>query len=110
MTTLCNVHLSLVGVISIAFAAGVYAQTQDNPTTPGGRYQALLREFQSAAYSYFQSDVGEERKQITTRIATLTSQCLEVVERHPSESFALDALTQVVTQEYWLDNYTSFPG
>ncbi|NIP92241.1 MAG: redoxin domain-containing protein, partial [Akkermansiaceae bacterium] len=29
---------------------------------------------------------------------------------HPRKPFALEALTQVVTQEYWLDNYTSHPG
>src|SRR5262249_39133758 len=28
----------------------------------------------------------------------------------PNEPWALDALTQVITQEYWLDNYSSHPG
>ncbi len=33
-----------------------------------------------------------------------------MAEKNPSEPFVLDALTQVITQEYWLTTYTSHPG
>ena len=35
---------------------------------------------------------------------------VELAEMNPKEPWTLDALTQVITQEYWLDNYSSHPG
>src|SRR5262249_28830017 len=35
---------------------------------------------------------------------------LELAEKNPKEPWTLDALTHVITMEYWLDNYSSHSG
>jgi len=35
---------------------------------------------------------------------------LELAEKNPNEPWTLDALTHVITEEYWLDNYSTHPG
>src|SRR5206468_11635130 len=50
------------------------------------------------------------RTQIVARVDRVTSRCLELVEKNPGHPFALEALTQVVTLEYWLDTHTSHRG
>ena len=52
----------------------------------------------------------EERNKIVARVEKLPLRLLELVEKNPKEPIALDALTQVVTQEYWLNTHTSHPG
>jgi AhpC/TSA family protein len=91
-------------------AIGVAAQDQDKPATPAEQYQALLKEFQGAAATYFQSTNETVRQAMVARADKATVRLLELVEKNPKEPFALEALTQVVTQEYWLNNHTSHPG
>ena len=86
------------------------APDEGKPPTPTEQYQALLKEFQSAASTYFQSTNDAERRNLVARADKATVRLLELVEKNPKEPFALEALTQIVTQEYWLNNHTSHPG
>jgi hypothetical protein len=82
----------------------------DQPETPAQRYKAIVKEFNETAYKNWQATTDEERKEIVARIENLPLRLLALVEEHPKDPIALDALTAVVTQEYWLDNYSSHPG
>ncbi len=99
----------LILVLTISVAA---AQDKggDKSGTPAERYKALVKEFNETAYKNWQATSDEERKLIVARIENLPLRLLDLVEEHPNDPIALDALTQVVTQEYWLDNYSSHPG
>ena len=102
--------LRYAGFVLAFVAAGVAAQDQGKPATPAEQYQALLKEFQTAAPTYFQSTNDAERQAIVGRVDQTTVRLLELVEKNPREPFALPALTQVVTMEYWLNAHTSHPG
>ena len=97
------------GLVLALFAINVAAQEQSKPTTPTEQYQALLKEFQGNA-GYYQSTNEAERAAIVSRVDAATVKLVELVEKNPKEPFALEALTHVVTQEYWLNNHTSHPG
>ncbi|MBI2929121.1 MAG: redoxin domain-containing protein [Verrucomicrobia bacterium] len=87
------------------------AQGDGPPPTPAEQFKTLLKEFHAAAHAHFQSTTtDEERAQGVARVAQLTSRCLELVEKNPGDPIALEALTQVVTLEYWLNTHTSHPG
>src|SRR5262245_24092893 len=86
------------------------AATQDKPVAPAEQYRAILKEFGEAANANWKATTDEERKQSAARVEPLPLKLLELAEKNPSEPWALDALTQVITQEYWLDNYSSHPG
>lgn len=74
------------------------------------QYKSILKEFNESAYANWKATTDEERKRIAARIESLPRRLLELVEKNSSDPIALDALTQVVTIEYWLDNYSSHPG
>lgn len=95
--------LAIVASARVSFAA-------DQNATPAEQFQALQKEFQQAAYAHFQTTNDAERQQTTARVDQAASKCLELVEKNPDAPFALDAMVQLVTQEYWLDNYTSHSG
>jgi hypothetical protein len=96
---------------SLIVAAVVQTSSaQENPPTVAGQYQALLKGFQGASYAYFQATNDAERQAIVSRVGQATTKCLELVEKNPRDPIALDALTQVVTEEYWLNTHTSHPG
>src|SRR5262245_61909572 len=101
-------------VILVLALAGLFAAAQvdgqDKQTTPAEQYQALLKEFQGAAATYFQSTDEVERQGIVERVDKATVRLVELVEKNPKEPFALQALTDIVTQEYWLNTHTSHPG
>ena len=86
------------------------APVESKPATATEQYQALLKEFQGAAATYFQSTNDAERQAIVARVDNATVRLLELVEKNPKEPFAREALTHVVTQEYWLNNHTTHPG
>lgn len=89
----------------------VAAQDQDNGNagTTAEQYQAIAREFNSSANASWKATTDDERQQIVARLEKLPQQLLDLVEKHPQDPIALDALTQVITQEYWLDNYSTHP-
>jgi hypothetical protein len=95
----------LVLVLGLAMAA-----TQDKPVAPVEQYRALLKEFGEAAHANWKAATDEEGKQAAARVEPLPLKLLELAQKHPKEPWTLDALTQVITQEYWLDNYSSHPG
>ena len=95
----------LVLVLSLSMAAA-----QDKPVAPAEQYRALLKEFGEAAHANWKAATDEERKRAAARVEPLPLKLLELAEKHPKEPWTLDALTQVITQEYWLDNYSSHPG
>jgi hypothetical protein len=95
----------LVLVLSLSMAA-----TQDNPVAPAEQYRALLKEFGEAAQANWKAATDEERKQAAARVEPLPLQLLELATKNPIEPWTVDALTQVITLEYWLDNYSSHPG
>jgi len=105
----------LVRHIGLGFAiaaAGVRtsAAAEQKPPTVAEQYQALLKEFQGTSYGYFQATNDAERQAIVARVDHATTKCLELVEKNPTDPIALDALTYVVTQEYWLNTHTTHPG
>ncbi|MCI0745693.1 MAG: peroxiredoxin family protein [Verrucomicrobia subdivision 3 bacterium] len=93
-------------------AAGVRtsAAEEEKPPTVAEQYRALLKEFHGASYSYFQSTNDAQRQAIVARVDNATTKCLELVEKNLRDPIALEALTQVVTEEYWLNTHTSHPG
>src|SRR5215471_6427581 len=95
----------LVLVLSLSMAA-----TQGQPVAPAEQYKALLKEFGEAANANWKAATDDERKQAARRVEPLPLRLLELAEKNPKEPWTLDALTQVITQEYWLDNYSSHPG
>jgi hypothetical protein len=102
--------LRYTGSILVFVATGVVAQDEGKPAMPAEQYQALLKEFQGAAAAYFQTTNDTERKTIVARVDKATVRLMDLVEQKPKEPFALEALTHVVTQEYWLNAHTSHPG
>jgi hypothetical protein len=99
--------LILVLTLSVAVAQD---QGGDISDSPAEQYKALLKEFNEAAYANWNATTDEERTRIVARIENLPLRLLELVEKNPKDPIALDALTQVVTQEYWLDNYSTHSG
>jgi hypothetical protein len=95
----------LVLVLSLSIVAA-----QEKPVAPAEHYRALLKEFGEAANANWKAATDEDRKQAAARVEPLPLKLLELAEKNPKESWTLDALTHVITQEYWLDNYSSHPG
>lgn len=96
-------HLVLVLGLSMVAAQG-------KPVAPAEQYKAIVKEFGEAANANWNAETDEERKQAAARVEPLPLRLLELAEKHPHEPWTLEALTQVITQEYWLDNYSSHPG
>jgi hypothetical protein len=95
----------LIFVFSLSLAAA-----QDQPVAPVDQYKAILREFGEAANGNWKATTDEERHQAAARVAPLPLKLLELAEKNPKEPWVLDALTHVITLEYWLDNYSLHPG
>ena len=83
---------------------------QDKPVAPAEQYAAILKEFGEAANSNWKATTDEERRQAAARVEPLPLKMLELAENNPQQPWTLDALTQVITFEYWLDNYSLHPG
>jgi hypothetical protein len=83
---------------------------QDKPVAPVQRYKSILKEFGEAANANWQATTDAERKRAAARVEPLPLKLLELAEKNPNEPWTLDALTHVITQEYWLDNYSSHAG
>src|SRR5262245_30340398 len=95
----------LVLIPNLQIAAG-----QDKPAAPEQQYRAILKEFGEAANANWKATTDEERKRAAARVEPLPLKLLELAEKNPKEPWALDALTQVITHEYWLDNYSTHAG
>jgi hypothetical protein len=86
------------------------AATEDKPLAPAEQYAAILKEFGAAANSNWKATSDEERRQAAARIEPLPRKMLELAQENAGQPWTLDALTHVITFEYWLDNYSSHPG
>lgn len=95
----------LVLVLSLSAAAPL-----DQPAAPAEQYQAIVKEFGQAANANWNAKTDEEHNRAAARVEPLPLMLLELAEKYPAEPWTLEALTQVITQEYWLDNYSSHPG
>src|SRR5262249_44805014 len=96
---------------TIALALGLsMAAAQDKSVTPAEEYKSLLKEFGEAAHANWEATNDNERRAAAGRIEPLPLKLLELATKNPNESWTLDALTQVITLEYWLDNYSSHAG
>jgi hypothetical protein len=95
----------LVLVLGLSMAA-----TQDKPVAPAEQYRALLKDSAEAGQANWKARTDEEKKQAAARVEPLPLKLLELAEKNPNEPWTLDALTHVITMEYWLDNYSSHRG
>src|SRR5262245_31786660 len=78
-------------------------ERRDKPATPAEQYQALAKQFQEAANTYYlNATTDEDRIEPLARLVKLSPRCLELAENNPKDPIALDALVQVVSQELWL--------
>ena len=104
-------HPGLLVALAMAPIAGeATSPNQFKSATLTEQFRALLHDFRTAAASYFSSTNDAERQSIVARVDQATVQLLDLVEKNPKEPFAVEALTQIVTQEYWLNHHTSHPG
>jgi hypothetical protein len=99
-----------MGQVLIVVLSLTPAQPPDKPPTPEEQYKAIVKEFGNAANANWRARTDEEHRQAAARIEPLPLTLLELAEKHPNETWTLDALTHVITQEYWLDNYSSLSG
>ena len=88
----------------------VGAGQAEGQESPSAQYQALLKEFSDASYAFWQTTTDDERNKIVARVDKLPSKFLDLAEKNPRDAVALDALTQVISLEYWLNTHTSHPG
>ena len=98
------------GILILAVSLPMAAAPQDETVAPAEQYKAIVKEFGEAANSNWKAETDEERKQAAARVEPLPLRLLQLAEMNPDEPWTLDALTQVITLEYWLDNYSSHPG
>ena len=105
--------LFLIAIVAVGTAESVataQAASQNKPATPAQEYQAVLKEFSDTTQRFWQATTDEERNKIVAQVEKLPLQLLDLARNHPKETFVLDALIHVVTQEYWLNTHTSHPG
>jgi hypothetical protein len=100
----------IMGSILVLLLGVSMAVTQDKPVTPAEEYKSILREFGEAAQANWRATNDEERKRAAARVEPLPLQLLDLATKNTREPWTLDALTHVITFEYWLDNYSSHPG
>ena len=97
-------------LVAVTLVAAAHAEGQTEPATPEAQYQSLLKEFYAAAHAFWQAKADEERNKLVAGVDKLPVRLLDLAQNNPKDPIALDALTQVVTIEYWLNTYTAHPG
>ena len=83
---------------------------QDQSPDPAEQCRTLSAEFNRVASAWRQAATDAQRQELFARIEGVPLKMLELARRHPQDPVALDALTQVITQEYWFTAYTAHPG
>ena len=103
---------SLLILVSAATARTVAPGVpgQDTRAAPREQYQALQREFSQIARGLWEATSDEQRRAVAARGADLSPRVLAWAEANDADPSALDALVQVVGQEIWLENNTTYPG
>lgn len=97
-----------MGALFLFATLSIFA-TQE-PPAPEQQYKAILKEFGEAANANWKATTDEARKQAAARVEPLPLKLLELAEKNPNQAWTLDALTQIITFEYWLDNYSQHAG
>jgi hypothetical protein len=97
------------GILGLVLGLSM-AATEDKPVAPAEQLKALVKEAGEAGQAYWKATTAEERKQVGVRVVPLPQKFLDLAEKNPHEPWTLEALTHVITMEYWLDNYSSHPG
>jgi hypothetical protein len=89
-------------------AAAPGAEGDNQPATPAQQYQALIKEYQTAASSAVVSD--EERRKTIERVESLreslSQRFLALAEKYRADPIAVDALLQAV----WMINHSVQPA
>ena len=98
----------LLGFVLSGERVSFAAENETKAATFAEQFQSIQKQFGETAYAYLNTN-DAERKQISVRLDKLTLACLELAEKNPDDPQALDALVQVVSQEYWLENYSLHP-
>src|SRR5262245_32608421 len=97
---------TLALMLSLAVAEA-QDQGQNKPATPKEQYQAILKEYQTAASGTGTSD--EDRKKVIARVDNLRDglalKFLELAEKNPHDPIAVDALMQAA----WMVNHNLYP-
>src|SRR5262245_27626322 len=105
MKQLLGGTLALVLALPLAVAQ---KKGPNKPPTPAEQYQAILKEYQTAASGRGGGD--EERRKIIARVDklrdSLARRFLELAEKHPADPIAVDALIQGI----WMVNNNAFPA
>src|SRR5947208_9621182 len=99
----------LLGFVLSGERASFAAENETKAATFAEQLQSIQKQFGETAYAYFNTN-DAERKQTIVRLDKLTLACLALAEKNPADPQALDALVQVVSQEYWLENYSLQAG
>src|SRR4029453_14315794 len=102
--------LAIAAMGAVGSMSAAPAESQDKRPAPAEQYKSLLKEFDQAAPIFWQATTDEERNKSVARVDPLPLKLLELAQNNPKEPFALDALIQVVSMEYWLNSHTSHPG
>src|SRR5262245_37735732 len=103
----------LPGILALVLLGTARADDkgQDKPATPADQYKALVKEFYELTHVFsFTARTEEERKQAVARMNELRLASLALAEKNPRDEVALDAMTQAITLELWLENNTAHPG
>jgi hypothetical protein len=106
MKNALNLALIFLGVNS-TFTFAVEPKKQ---LTPSQQFEALRKDFNAAAYALHQAKTDEDRAKAAEQGVTVAPRVLEMAEKHPNDPIALPALVQVVMQEVWLQNSTTYAG
>ena len=95
----------IVVLLLIQSLAVAQDKVENNAGAPAEQYKAIVKEFNVSANANWNATTDEERQRIVAQIENLPLRLLELVEKHPKDPIALEALTQAV----WQVNTTPWP-
>src|SRR5262249_28353311 len=98
--------LGVVLVLLLCFSATAVGEGQHRLATPAEHYQSLLKEQNQLPDELAKAKTAEEREQLRERLSSLPLRFLELAEKYPNDSVAVELLTQVVA----LTHGSAFPN
>jgi hypothetical protein len=91
-------------------AGAARAEGRGKPARPAEQYQAILKDYQTAASGGGGDGTDEGRRKLIARLdklrPTLAQRFLDLAKRYPTDPIAVDALTQAI----WMVNHNAFPA
>lgn len=106
----------LVLAVNLLLSSG---ESQTSQGTPAEQYAALLGEYRPVSSGMREAKTDLSRKAAVERLATYAPKFLELVEKHPKDPIALQALQQAIqsvgttdsaAQIAWETNLSDFPA